>query len=467
MGLLRSEDIYLCKTAMTKDTSYESMKALGRLETVSFIDLNTEEQVYDLPFATEVKRCSETLRKIGMIQQECQRLRVPMKEPSTINEYYMAKDGLTNMYQVAEHKLFDSIEEEVQEYEQFLNSQTKSLKEINMNYEQLKDYHQAVKSAFEVISNSPANQDNFSFVRGKANERRFDNQDDEMTAKRAMDSHETTQGLHVKVGHIVGTIDTKDLIKFKQLVFRATRGNALIQSQHIKAKKHRRKRANYVDKSSFIITFQEGEAMRRKLERIGSAYTVKQFDYPENQIEQTLLDLDMKIKDTKKLLTDSNHELRNYLIRMNDLDAKRGPGGNSPFYGISTVPMFRMFVQIEESIYSNMNCLKSVENGSVRYGFVWSKIPANEIMSELQNKGHYLPELQFQDVIDHDFERPTYFKTNAFTSQFQVIVDTYGIPKYKEINPTVFTIVTFPFLFGVMFGDVGHGGLLLLLGGFL
>lgn len=35
---------------------------------------------------------------------------------------------------------------------------------------------------------------------------------------------------------------------------------------------------------------------------------------------------------------------------------------------------------------------------------------------------------------------------------------------YKEVNPAVFAIVTFPFLFGVMFGDVGHGGLLLIAG---
>jgi V-type H+-transporting ATPase subunit a len=50
---------------------------------------------------------------------------------------------------------------------------------------------------------------------------------------------------------------------------------------------------------------------------------------------------------------------------------------------------------------------------------------------------------------------------------FQEIVNTYGIPMHKEINPAVFAIITFPFLFGVMFGDVGHGFLLLLVGGFL
>jgi len=41
-------------------------------------------------------------------------------------------------------------------------------------------------------------------------------------------------------------------------------------------------------------------------------------------------------------------------------------------------------------------------------------------------------------------------------------VDTYGVPSYKEINPAIFTQVTFPFLFGVMFGDIGHGLLILI-----
>ena len=62
---------------------------------------------------------------------------------------------------------------------------------------------------------------------------------------------------------------------------------------------------------------------------------------------------------------------------------------------------------------------------------------------------------------------PTYFVTNEFTMPFQEIVNTYGIPRYREVNPGFFAIPMFSFLFGVMFGDIGHGGVLLAFGMFL
>merc|ERR1719285_1000308 len=63
--------------------------------------------------------------------------------------------------------------------------------------------------------------------------------------------------------------------------------------------------------------------------------------------------------------------------------------------------------------------------------------------------------------------KPTYFDTNSFTSIFQVLIDTYGVPRNGEFNPAVPSIVTFPFLFAMMYGDIFHGSFLFLGGCFL
>ncbi len=78
-----------------------------------------------------------------------------------------------------------------------------------------------------------------------------------------------------------------------------------------------------------------------------------------------------------------------------------------------------------------------------------------------------MPGGQLTEIDAKSKTRPTYFKTNEFTWAFQEIVNTYGIPRYQEINPGLFTIITFPFLFGVMFGDIAHGFVLLCLGLYL
>jgi V-type H+-transporting ATPase subunit a len=94
-------------------------------------------------------------------------------------------------------------------------------------------------------------------------------------------------------------------------------------------------------------------------------------------------------------------------------------------------------------------------------GFFWAPTSEEVALREVL-QAH--PTTDFKHFTAHNITPPTYIKVNEFTWGFQQIVDTYGIPMYKEVNPAIFACVTFPFLFGVMFGDMAHGSLLLLVG---
>ena len=62
---------------------------------------------------------------------------------------------------------------------------------------------------------------------------------------------------------------------------------------------------------------------------------------------------------------------------------------------------------------------------------------------------------------------PVALQNSKLLRPFQLLVTTYARPRYGELDPTWLIALTFPLLFGAMFGDVGHGLLLVALGGLI
>jgi V/A-type H+-transporting ATPase subunit I len=61
-------------------------------------------------------------------------------------------------------------------------------------------------------------------------------------------------------------------------------------------------------------------------------------------------------------------------------------------------------------------------------------------------------------------EPPTLLPEPRGSVHFRPLVETYGVARYEDVDPTPFAAATFVLMFGMMFGDAGHGLLLVLLG---
>ncbi|MBP5300623.1 MAG: hypothetical protein J6Y80_04380 [Victivallales bacterium] len=59
---------------------------------------------------------------------------------------------------------------------------------------------------------------------------------------------------------------------------------------------------------------------------------------------------------------------------------------------------------------------------------------------------------------------PVQLSENGFTRPFRMLVTNFGIPNYRELDPSLFVGITFMIMFGYMFGDVGQGAVLALAG---
>jgi V/A-type H+-transporting ATPase subunit I len=75
--------------------------------------------------------------------------------------------------------------------------------------------------------------------------------------------------------------------------------------------------------------------------------------------------------------------------------------------------------------------------------------------------------MELADYSSSGLNPPTKLKNNWFSKPFESLVNMYGIPNYKEVDPTAFFSIAYMILFGAMFGDLGQGFVFLLAGIFL
>uniref|UniRef100_A0A8C7LCS2 V-type proton ATPase subunit a n=1 Tax=Oncorhynchus kisutch TaxID=8019 RepID=A0A8C7LCS2_ONCKI len=193
----------------------------------------------------------------------------------------------------------------------------------------------------------------------------------------------------------------------------------------------------------FLISFW-GDQIGQKVQKICDCYHCHLYPHPENDEERAdVMDsLRTRIQDLNNVLHRTEEYLRQVLQKASE-------------------SAFTWVVQVKKmkAIYHILNLCSFDVTNKCLIAEVWCPV------NDLTNLRGALEEGSVSDATVPSFVNripsndtpPTLLRTNKFTSGFQSIVEAYGVGDYREVSPAPYTIITFPFLFAVMFGDLGHG----------
>ncbi|PRP79547.1 vacuolar proton ATPase [Planoprotostelium fungivorum] len=429
--LFRSEPMQLVQLYVQIEAAHDTVDQLGRLGAIQFKDLNHEVSPFQRNFVNEVKRCDEMERKLNFFGEQIN------KELSTIREE-------NNSDEPTLKSLTQRVDEsrpapQMDEFETLFEETEKELAQINNNQEQLTRNYNELVELQNVLQ-----KDAIFFSEGAGRELEPDE-------TRSLLSEDGKSG--VKLGFSTGVILRDKIHSFQRVLWRATRGNLFIKHDSIEQKIKDPHTGEEVSKDVFII-FYQGDRLQVKIKKICESFGANVYPCPTTPRER------------KELLSQINQ-------RLNDLDAVLATTKKhrrSTLLNISRSYInWRDRVVKEKSIYDTMNRFNYDIGRKCLIAEGWcAKTQTEKIVNAMrkatESSGALVPSIL--SVIQSNEEPPTSFKTNKFTSGFQNIVDAYGVARYGEVNPGVFTITTFPFLFAVMFGDFGHGFLLLLVASF-
>ncbi|XP_073286555.1 V-type proton ATPase subunit a3-like isoform X2 [Primulina huaijiensis] len=253
----------------------------------------------------------------------------------------------------------------------------------------------------------------------------------------------------VKLGFITGLVPRGKSMAFERILFRATRGNVFLKQAAVDETVIDPVSGEKVEKNVFAIFF-SGERSKNKILKICEAFGANRYAFNEDLSKQAQI-----VTETSGRLSELKTTIDAGLVHRGNLLQIIG----------EQFEQWNFLVRKEKSIYHTLNMLSIDVTKKCLVAEGWSPVFASKQIQDALHRATHDSNSQVDAIFQILQTRempPTYFRTNKFTTAYQEIVDAYGVAKYQEANPGVFTIVTFPFLFAVMFGDWGHGICLLL-----
>ena len=246
------------------------------------------------------------------------------------------------------------------------------------------------------------------------------------------------------MGFVAGVILRERLPAFEKMLWRACRGNVFLRVAEIEDPLEDPHTGDQVFKSVFV-TFFQGEQLKSRVKKICEGFRATLYPCPDQASDRREMAVGVmqRLEDLNTVLGQTNDHRHRVLVA-----------------AAKNVKIWFVKVRKIKAIYHTLNFFNLDTSQKCLIAECWiPRLDMESIQLALRrgtekSGSTVAPILNEMATVE---QPPTFFRTNKFTSAFQALINAYGVASYREANPAVFTIITFPFLFATMFGDAGHG----------
>ncbi|XP_078484065.1 V-type proton ATPase 116 kDa subunit a 1-like isoform X7 [Ciona intestinalis] len=413
-SLFRSEEMCLAQLYLQSEAAFACVSELGELGLAQFRDLNPNVNAFQRKFVNEVRRCDEMERKLRFLERELKKDKIPILDTGDDPVAPPPRE------MIGLEAKFEKLENEMKE----VNTNQEALKRNFLELTELKHILRKTQSFFEEMENYDSYEEDASF--GEAHQ---------------------TVGL--KLGFVAGVILREKVPAFERVLWRACRGNVFLRHAEIETTFEDPHTGDTVNKCVFIIFFQ-GDQLKTRVKKICEGFRATLYPCPETPQERREIAIGVmtRIEDLQTVLNQTEDH-RKIVLSQVALDIR----------------VWFIKVRKIKAIYHTLNLFNVNIAEKCLIAECWCPVVEIDRIQFALRKGTELSGSSVPSIMQRMNTKeapPTYNRTDKFTQGFQAIIDAFGIANYREVNPAPFTIITFPFLFAVMFGDIGHGILMFL-----